>query len=130
MKKLLVIAILGFATIAFCQKDVPIETSSLRPANSRAIFNRDTSNISLIQITLRNDSAGATDQVKFSEINIYGDTVTLRFKDLKTGTEDTIVSKTGLSRNYEILQPIVGKLLVKLLSATSIDLYIRKRKIY
>ena len=126
MKTLLLIFLL-ISVSAFAQKDVPPEYALLNPSNNKAIFKTDTVGIADWQITLRNDTASKTDSAKFYEI-LNGDTILLRFENCKTGVEDTIVNKTGAAQDYTLTKEIIGVVMVKLLSPTSIDVYFRKRK--
>jgi len=128
MKNLILLLALLITTVAFAQKQMPPEKGMLTPANNKLIFTNDTTNIEVWQIILKNDTASRTDSAKFYEIVDNTDTLILRFKNAKTGVEDTIVNKSGYAQDYILTKPIVGKLMVKLLSITTVDVYLRKRK--
>ena len=130
--KTIILILLLITGIAFAQKDSPPEYSNLTPANPKAIFS-DSTNVLIWEVTIKNDSAGASDALKLYEIiatrdTNTRDTVLLRVLDCRTGIEDTAISKTGVARTYKVVQPIIGRLMVKLTSSTTVDLYIRKRK--
>jgi hypothetical protein len=132
--KTLILILLLIAGVTFAQKDSPPEFSNLTPAKPRAIFD-DSTNVLIWEITIANDTATASDALKIYEIiptrdTTTRDTVLLRVLDCKTGIEDTAISKTGVTRTYKVVQPIVGRIMVKLTSATTVDLFIRKRKNY
>lgn len=129
MKTLLLILLL-VPVLAFGQtKDLPPEYATLNPSNNKAIFGRDSSNIAKWQFTLRNDTATKTDSLKFYEI-VNGDSIILRFENGQTGAQDTMVTKTGKPQDYILTKAIVGRVCVKLLSPTSIDIWLRKRRTF
>lgn len=128
MKNLFLLLAILITTAAIAQKQMPPEKGMLTPANNKLIFTNDTTNIEVWQIILKNDTASRTDSAKFYEIVDNTDTLILRFKNAKTGVEDTIVNKSGYAQDYILTKPIVGKLMVKLLSITTVDVYLRKRK--
>lgn len=128
--KTLIVTLLLLSGIVYGQKDSPYETSSLNPANNKAIFSSDTTNVAVWQFTLKNDTASRVDSLKFYEIIQGGDTVILRFTNAQTGVQDTMVVKSGKAQDYVLTKPIVGKVMAKLLSITTIDILARKRKYY
>lgn len=130
--KTIILMFLLISSVAFAQRDSPPEFSNLTPAKYKAIFS-DSTNVLIWEVTIKNDTAGASDALKFYEIiptrdSTTRDTVLLRVLDCQTGIEDTAISKTGVARTYKVVQPIIGRLMVKLTSSTTVDLYIRKRK--
>ncbi len=132
--KTIILILLLISSVAFAQRDSPPEYSNLTPANPKAIFG-DSMNVFIWEITIKNDTAGASDALKIYEIiatrdTTTRDTVLLRVLDCRTGIEDTAIAKTGYPRTYKVVQPIVGRIMVKLTSATTVDLFIRKRKNY
>ena len=140
MKTLLTLILLLPVSV-FAQRDLPPEYSGVNPSHPKAIFKRDTTSTLIYQVMLRNDTASKSDSGKFYEIvhgysvdtanhSSYNDTMLLRFKNSKTGVEDTVVNKTGVAQDYEFTKPIVGEVMFKLLSPTSVDIWVRKRKSY
>lgn len=127
--KTLILILLLISTNIFAQKDLPPVFSVLDPAHPKAIYDTDTSKGTIYQVTLRNDTASATDQVKFYEINRSSqDTMLLKVIDAQTWVEDTVITKTGAARNYIFVKPVGAIIMVKLMSSTSIDVYVRKRE--
>lgn len=127
MKTLFVLIAMLLALQVFAQKDIPPKWSYIDKGHNKAVFGDDSNSVTLWQFTLRNDTLASVDSAKFYEI-INADTVLLRFKNCKTGVEDTIVNKTGVAQDYLLVKPIIGRVVVKLLSPTSIEVYLRRRK--